>query len=122
MIRYRPERIASAADASRQVGAVDVTPRPIVTANVNNTEDSAVAANAPSTIGDHCRNRGAASLRVPGAIFSIDMCMTSAEAEEGQHCQNHDNQADKIDKTVHDFSSVCPATISQATIFPNRQS
>jgi hypothetical protein len=29
--------------------------------------------------------------------------MTSAEAEEGQDRQNHDNQTDKIDKTVHDF-------------------
>jgi hypothetical protein len=35
--------------------------------------------------------------------------MASAEAEEGQHRQNHDNHADKIDKTIHDFSSVCPA-------------
>jgi alkylated DNA repair dioxygenase AlkB len=45
-----------------------------------------------------------------------------AEAEEGKHCQNYDNQPDEIDKTVHGFSSVRPAAISQATIFPNRQS
>ena len=43
MIKYSPDSIASAADASRHVGAVDVTPRPIVTANVSNTDDNAVA-------------------------------------------------------------------------------
>src|SRR3954463_12609044 len=103
MIRYKPDRIASAADASRQVGAVGVTPRPIVTANVSNTEDSAVAANAPSTIGDHCRKRGAISLRVTGVTFSIDRSMALAQAEEGQNRQNHNDQADEIDKTVHSF-------------------
>ena len=72
-----------------------------MTANVSNTEDSAVAANAPSTIGDHCTKRGAISLRAVGVMFSIDMCKALTEAEEGQHCQDHDQQADEIDKTVH---------------------
>jgi hypothetical protein len=82
-----------------------------VTANVSNTEESAVAANAPSTIGDHCRKRGAISLRATGVTFSMDMCMASAKAEEGQDRQNHNNQADKIDKTVHGFLRAA-ATIS----------
>ena len=67
----------------RDVGAADVTPSPIVTANVSNTEESAVAANAPSTIGDHCRKRGAISLRATGVTFSIVLSMALAEAEEG---------------------------------------
>jgi hypothetical protein len=29
--------------------------------------------------------------------------MTLTKAEEGQNRQNHNNQADKIDKTVHGF-------------------
>ena len=74
-----------------------------MTANVSNTEDSAVAANAPSTIGDHCRKRGAISLRATGVTFSIVLSMALAKAEEGQDRQNHDNQANKIDKTVHGF-------------------
>src|SRR3954454_16970557 len=118
MIRYKPDRIASAADASRQVGAVEVTPRPIVTANVSNTEDSAVAAKAPSMIGDHCRKRGAASLRATGVTFSIDISMALAKAEEGQNRKNHDNQADEIDKTVHGFLRMCPAAIFRSDNLP----
>src|SRR3954453_14033171 len=118
MIRYKPDRIASAADASRQVGAVGVTPRPIVTANVSNTEDSAVAAKAPSMIGDHCRKRGAASLRATGVTFSIDISMALAKAEEGQNRKNHDNQADEIDKTVHGFLRMCPAAIFRSDNLP----
>jgi hypothetical protein len=48
--------------------------------------------------------------------------MTSAEAEEGQNRQNHDNQADQIDKTVHGFAPYVSPPFSPATIFPNRQS
>src|SRR5215203_1888915 len=116
MIKKRPDRIASAADASRHVGAADVTPRPIVTANVSNTEDSAVAASAPSTIGDHCRKRGVISVRATGVTCSIVLSMALAEAEEGQDRQNHNNQADEIDKTVHSFLRGIPLH------FLNRQS
>jgi hypothetical protein len=35
--------------------------------------------------------------------FSIDLSMALAEAEEGQNRQNHNYQADEIDKTVHSF-------------------
>ena len=72
-------------------------------ANVSNTEESAVAASAPSTIGDHCRKRAVMSLRGGEATFSIDISPGLAEAEEGQHCQDHDNKADEINKTVHIF-------------------
>ena len=44
-------------------------------------DDSAVVANAPSTIGDHSRKRGAVLFRVTGVIFST---MPSAKAEEGR--------------------------------------
>jgi hypothetical protein len=50
------------------------------------------------------------------------MCIASAKAEEGQDRQNHDNQADEIDKTVHEFPPYVPPPFSEATIFPNRQS
>ena len=89
-----------------------------MTANVSNTEESAVAANAPSTIGDHCRKRGAISLRATGVTFSIDLSMALAKAEEGQDRQNHDNQADEIDKTVHGFLLVS-RPFSQPTIGRN---
>src|SRR5262245_42829880 len=108
MIRKRPDRIASAADASRHVGAVDAMPRPIVAPNVSNTEESAVAANAPNTIGDHCTSRGSISLRTTGETFSIDISMALAKAEERKHRQDHDYQADEIDKTVHGFPPYVP--------------
>jgi hypothetical protein len=41
-------------------------------------------------------------------MFSIDMCKALTEAEEGQHRQDHDNQADQIDKTVHGFPPYVP--------------
>jgi len=117
---------ASAADASRHVGAVDVTPRPTVTPNVSSTDDSAVAANAPSMIGDHCRKRGAVSLRsavslrATGEMFSIDISML-AKAEEGQDRQDHDDESNEIDKTVHGFLRV-PAPFCQSTICRKWQS
>ena len=77
-----------------------------MTANVSKTDDNAVAANAPSTIGDHCRVRGALSVRVTGVIFSIDISMALTKAEEGQNSQNHNDQAYEIDKTVHVFLRV----------------
>ncbi|MBR1279014.1 hypothetical protein [Bradyrhizobium sp. AUGA SZCCT0283] len=43
--------------------------------------------------------------------------MASAKAEEGQDRQNHNNQADKIDKTVHGFLPA-PATIFLSDNFP----
>ena len=113
MIKQRPDRIASAADASRHVGAIDETPRPIVTANVSNTEDSVVAANAPSTIGDHSRKRGAISLRAAGVMFSIEISMTLAKTEERQHRQNYNDQADEIDKTVHGFLRLSAQLLEQ---------
>jgi hypothetical protein len=62
-----------------------------VTANVSNTDDNAVAANAPSTIGDHCRKSGALPACATGVIFSIDISMALAKAEEGQNRQNHND-------------------------------
>jgi hypothetical protein len=43
--------------------------------------------------------------------------MASAKAEEGQDRQNHNNQADKIDKTVHGFLRAA-ATIFLSDNFP----
>ena len=74
-----------------------------MTANASNTDESAVAARAPSTIGDHCRKRGATSLRAAGEMFSIVISMALAKTEEGQNRQNHNNQTNEIDETVHGF-------------------
>jgi hypothetical protein len=54
-------------------------------------------------------------------MFSIDMCVALPEAEEGQHRQDHDNQTDKIDKTVHGFLHMSRAILN-STIVRNRQS
>ncbi|MGY2904040.1 hypothetical protein [Bradyrhizobium sp. URHC0002] len=47
--------------------------------------------------------------------------MASAKAEEGQDRQNHNNQADEIDKTVHGFL-LMSRPFSQSTIDRNWQS
>src|SRR5262249_21657308 len=86
--------------------------------NVSSTDDSAVAANAPSTIGDHCRKRGAvslhnaASLRATGVVVSIGTSMALAKTEEGQDRHNHDDESDEIDETVHGFLRVPRSILS----------
>ena len=50
----------------------------------SSTDDKAVAANAPSTIGDHSMKRQPLSFRVRGALLSIDISMASTQAKEGQ--------------------------------------
>jgi len=80
-----------------------VTPKP------SRTEDSAVAANAPSTIGDHSKKRQplsfraikVVSVRAAGGMFSIDISMALAKAEEGKNCQNHYDETDEVYKSVH---------------------
>jgi hypothetical protein len=47
--------------------------------------------------------------------------MALAKAEEGQDRQNHDNQANEIDKTVHGFL-LMSRPFSQSTIGRNWQS
>jgi hypothetical protein len=51
MIKYRPDNIARAADATRQEGAVEVTPRPIVATNAKRIDEIAVATRALRIIG-----------------------------------------------------------------------
>jgi hypothetical protein len=51
MIKYKPESIARAAEESRQVGAAEVTPSPMVAPNAKRIDDSAVAIRAPRMIG-----------------------------------------------------------------------
>jgi hypothetical protein len=48
-----PESSQSAQDASRQVGAEELTPRPTAAPKVIKIEDSAVAVKAPTTTGVH---------------------------------------------------------------------
>jgi hypothetical protein len=42
--------------------------------------------------------------------------MVSTQAKEGQNCQNHDDEADEINQSVHEFPPCEPAQ------FLNRQS
>jgi hypothetical protein len=92
-------------------------PSPTVTPKPTNTEDSAVAANAPSTTGDHSTKRhplsfratGVVSFRAAGGIFSIDISMALAKAEEGKNCQNHNDETDEIYESVHELLPLtCP--------------
>jgi len=81
-----PDKIHNAAEASRHVGEADVTPRPTLAPNVTRMKDIAVAANAPSRIGDHCRWRGprsaryaSTSARDAGGRLSMDISIILAQ-------------------------------------------
>ena len=101
-----------------------MTPKP------TNTEDSAVAANAPSTTGDHStkhhllslRATGVVSFRAAGGILSIDISMALAKAEEGKNRQNYDDETDEIDKSVHELAPLYTRPHSSPTIYWYRQS
>jgi hypothetical protein len=71
---------------------VDETPRPTATPKTN-----AVAANAPSMIGD--TPRCATDYRfATGGMLSIVISIASAKAEEGQDRQNYDDETGEINQ------------------------
>jgi hypothetical protein len=44
-------------------------------------------------------------------MFSIAMSVASTQAKEGQNCQDHDDKADEINQSVHEFAP-CTSPIS----------
>jgi hypothetical protein len=60
-----PDAIQRAIEASRHVGAVELTPKPIAAPKVTNIEDTAAATKAPATIGVHCRVHNLSADRSP---------------------------------------------------------
>src|SRR6516164_6779935 len=95
-----PESSHKATDASLQVGAVELTPRPTVAANVTNMEDTAHAMRAPATIGVHCRLRGS---RVPPTSDAVSISRASraigdrlAKPKEGENEHDDHDQADQV--------------------------
>src|SRR3954453_2684060 len=99
-IRYKPNSKHKRTDASRQVGAVELTPSPTAAANVTRMRESAVAASAPAITGVHCRYLGSASSG-PVTSFSASMIRPLSQAEKRQHSQNDHHQTDEINQTVH---------------------
>src|SRR5271166_1269623 len=106
-IRYRPESSCSAAEESRQVGAVEVTASPMAAPKLSNTKATAVAIRAPAIAGPHCTSFTRASSR--GARTGSAMVMVfsfsarSAQAEERQDEHDDDDQTDEINDTIHGF-------------------
>jgi hypothetical protein len=87
-----------------------------VTPNPSRTEDNAVAASAPSMIGDHSKKCHRLSFRATGGMLSIVISIASTEAEEGQDRQNHDDETDEINQSVHEFPP-CITPFTQVTIY-----
>ena len=85
-MRYSPDKIQRAADASRQVGAVDEIPSPTDAPKANRIDESAVATSAPSITGVQFKYLGGTP--TGAAPDSIGFTM-SAQAEEGQYSQDH---------------------------------
>src|SRR3954464_14794147 len=99
-MRYTPDSSHNATDASRHVGAVELTPSPTAAAKVTRIRESAVAASAPAITGVHCRYFGSASSG-PAMSDSAIMIRPLSQAEKRQHSQNDHDQTDEIDQTVH---------------------
>jgi len=94
MIRKSPDKSHKAAEASRQVGAVDEIPRPTVAPNATKIDESAVAASAPRIAGVQVMYRAA----VPaGAAEDSISVIISPKSKERQHSQDDDDQTDEID-------------------------
>src|SRR6476469_1776915 len=101
-----PERIARAAEASRHVGDVELTPRPTALPNIKRIKESAAAAIAPATTGVHCRNQSCSSKGIisssSGLATSIVMLMALPQAKEGKYRHDHNDQANQVNQSVHE--------------------
>src|SRR5215467_6198968 len=111
--RYRPERSCNANEESRQVGAVELTARPMAAANVCSTKAKVAAATAPATIGPHWRystysSSSSSTARGTRSVMVIDrsFCLLarSAQAEEREQEHDHNDQANEVDDAVHGAS------------------
>ena len=98
-----PESNVSATDASLQVGATELTPRPTVAPNVINIDDTAHATRAPATTDVHCNVQPLSAGRSAASVFmSASMLMAGvlAKAKEREDCQDDYNQTHQV-KTDH---------------------
>jgi len=93
MTRYSPDRIQSAADASRHVGAVDEIPNPMVAPKANRIDESAVATSAPRIAGVQIKYLGGTPMGA--APDSIGFTM-SAQPEEREYGQDDDDQSNQV--------------------------
>ena len=66
-----PDSNHKATEASRHVGAAELTPRPTVAAKVTRIEDTAVAVRAPAIIGVHCNVQGSSSRLATGVASRL---------------------------------------------------
>src|SRR5689334_13414377 len=99
-----PESSASATDASLQVGAAELTPRPTVAPNVTRIEDTAHATNAPATTEVHCNVQPLSPGRSVASVFisvSMFMAVVLAKAKERKDGQDNHDQTNQINQPVH---------------------
>jgi hypothetical protein len=66
-----PDNSHKAIEASRQVGAAELTPRPTVAAKVTRIEDTAVAVSAPAMIGVHRSVQGSSRRLTTGVVSMV---------------------------------------------------
>src|SRR3569833_1074147 len=100
-----PESRNNATEASRHVGAAELTPSPTVAAKLIRMDDTAVAVRAPATIGVHCRVQASgrpvlAAGVLPTGGVSILIC-ASPQAEERENRHDDHDQAAQVDNSVH---------------------
>src|SRR5581483_9450158 len=95
------------AEASRQLGEAELTPRPMAMPKLTRMNDIAPDAKAPAMTELHWMlRRSSAAAKPPSTKLSctrvsIAIAGLSAQAEERQDRHDHDNQADQIDQSVH---------------------
>src|SRR5215472_7110126 len=93
-----PESTHNATEASRHVGAVELTPRPTLVANVIMIENTAHVVNAPATIGVHCSVHALAGLSANASTSSVSMLIARVLTKAKQRENGHDDydQANEI--------------------------
>src|SRR3569832_901779 len=101
-----PESSHNATEASRQVGAAELTPSPTVAAKVRRIDETAAAVRAPASIGVHCNVQASGARVLTAGVTSTggaSMLLggASPQAEERKNGHDDDDQADQVNQSVH---------------------
>src|SRR6185312_2223196 len=96
-----PERKASAKEASRQVGAVDDTAKPIAAPNASRTNASPAPQMAPAKTEPQPTPTVIRSAGWPAVSAPMSTMGTSPQSKKGEDCHDNHDETDQINKSVH---------------------
>src|SRR5690348_10469939 len=101
-----PDSSQSQGEESRHVGAVETTESPIPEPKASSVNETPAARIAPAMIARQSMNgRSTTPERsTNGRSSPRGIALISVQPEERQNGHDHDDEADKIDQSVHDTS------------------